>query len=167
MESQRGHGVTKCWTRLSGFHSREHNGNCGGSWACVCTVAVREGTQGKKPREPVIGTEILPQPSGGWEGSFTPSISGSPHRAPCLGVELLSLEEDFQLGKLPAVYTSYSFLEEAEVQKTWVLSLALPLASCVSQGQLLSTLALGLSFHIWGEIFSYHHIRLPGASPRA
>lgn len=84
-----------------------------------------------------------------------------------MGAELLSLEEAFQLGKLPEVYTSYSFLEEAEVQKTWVLSLALPLTSCVNQGQLPSALALGLGFHIWGEIFSYHHIPMPGALPRA
>ena len=84
-----------------------------------------------------------------------------------MGAEFLSFEEAFQLGNLPEVYTSYSFLEEAEVQKTWVLGLALPLTSCVSRGQLLSALALGLGFHIWGEIFSYHHIPLPGTPPRA
>ena len=153
-------------TRLKGFPFRAHNGNCGGSWACICIVAVREGTQGKTPREPLIGTESPPQPSGGWEGRFTPFISSSPHPSLC-GAELLSFEEAFQLGRLLEVYTSYSFLEEAEVQKTWVLGLALPPTSCVSRGQLLSALALGLGFHIWGEIFSYHHIPLPGTPPRA
>ena len=141
-----------------------------GLWTklCLCLHCGCQGRDsGQKPREPSIGTEIPPQPSGGWEGRFTAFISSSPHRPPCVGAELLSLEEAFQLGKLPEVYTSYSFLEEAEVQKTWVLSLALPLTSCVNQGQLPSALALGLGFHIWGKIFSYHHIPMPGALPGA
>ena len=124
-----------------------------------------KGPRAKHPESLSKAPKFLPSPLEVGKAGLHPSSLVLP-TPPCVGAELLSFEEAFQLGKLPEVYTSYSFLEEAEVQKTWVLGLALPLTSCVSRGQLLSTLALGLGFHIWGEIFSYHHIPLPGTPPR-
>lgn len=72
------------------------------------------------------------------------------------------------LSGCPMVYTIYSFPEGAEVQKTWVLGLVLPLTSCVTQGELLSSLALGLGFLIWREIYLiHHHVPLCRVPPRA
>ena len=44
------------------------------------------------------------------------------------------------------VCTTYGFFEGIEIQKTWVLGLALPLTSCVTQGKLLFHSGSGSQF---------------------